>query len=290
MRRKRRCWNSPPSRGGVARQPKAGAPGGPVRTERFAERTTPSAQPARWLSAQTPLLATERCPHRPTPANTTPTAPPRLASCFTSSTIPYLRSSAFEMYIVDEAVQLTEPLTLGLILRARRFVLIGDDRQLPPVVRVRELGQSMFERLKRDTENLTLLETQYRMHPGIMELSNRLFYEGRLRSGIAVQERAAPDDAPVVFIPVKSERDGRSNPDEARVVVDLVESFTRDRVVDPESIGVVSPFRAQVVLLRQMLGGSRVTIDTVERFQGGERDIMILSFVRSRGTGFVFDG
>jgi len=52
---------------------------------------------------------------------------------------------------------------------------------------------------------------------------------------------------------------------------------------------VVSPFRAQVVLLRQMLAGSRVTVDTVERFQGGERDIMILSFVRSRGTGFVFD-
>ena len=211
------------------------------------------------------------------------------ATAHRASTIPYLRSSAFEMAIVDEAGQLTEPLTLGLILRARRFVLIGDDRQLPPVVRVRELGQSMFERLKRDTENLTLLETQYRMHPGIMELSNRLFYEGRLRSGIAVQERAAPDDAPVVFIPVKSERDGRSNPDEARVVVDLVESFTRDRGVDPESIGVVSPFRAQVVLLRQMLAGSRVTIDTVERFQGGERDIMILSFVRSRGTGFVFD-
>src|SRR6476619_2529533 len=48
-------------------------------------------------------------------------------------------------------------------------------------------------------------------------------------------------------------------------------------------------FRAQVVLLRQMLAGTGVTVDTVERFQGGERDVMILSFVRSRGTGFVFD-
>jgi len=211
------------------------------------------------------------------------------ATAHRASTIPYLRAAAFEMAIVDEAAQLTEPLTLGLILRARRFVLIGDDRQLPPVVRARELGQSMFERLKGETQNVTLIETQYRMHPGIMEVSNRLFYDGRLRSGVGADERTPPDGAPVVFIPVESDRDGRSNPDEARAVVELVRSFTRDRGIDPESIGIVSPFRAQVVLLRQMLPGSGVTIDTVERFQGGERDIMILSFVRSRGTGFVFD-
>jgi len=212
------------------------------------------------------------------------------ATAHRASTIPYLRSAAFEMAIVDEAAQLTEPLTLGLILRARRFVLIGDDRQLPPVVRARELGQSMFERLKREPQNVTLIETQYRMHPGIMEVSNRLFYDGRLRSGIGADERTPPDGAPVVFIPVESDCDGRSNPDEAQAVVELVQSFTRDRGIDPESIGIVSPFRAQVVLLRQMLPGSGIAIDTVERFQGGERDIMILSFVRSRGTGFVFDG
>jgi len=211
------------------------------------------------------------------------------ATSHRSSTIPYLRTRAFEMAIVDEAAQLTEPLTLGLILRARRFVLIGDDRQLPPVVRTRGLAHSMFERLKRDTPNVTLLETQYRMHPQIMEVSNRLFYDGRLKSGIGERDRKPPDGMPVVFVPVECHRDGRSNIDEARVVVDLVRSLTRDPAMDPESIGVVSPFRAQVVLLRQMLAGAGVTVDTVERFQGGERDIMILSFVRSRGTGFVFD-
>jgi len=193
------------------------------------------------------------------------------------------------MAIVDEAGQLTEPLTLGLILRARRFVLIGDDRQLPPVVRTHGLAHSMFERLKRETENVTLLETQYRMHPQIMDVSNRLFYEGRLKSGVGELDRQPPDGMPVVFIPVESSRDGRSNIDEARAVVDLVRSFTRGRGIAPETIGVVSPFRAQVVLLRQMLADTGVTVDTVERFQGGERDIMILSLVRSRGTGFVFD-
>jgi DNA replication ATP-dependent helicase Dna2 len=211
------------------------------------------------------------------------------ATAHRASTLPYLRMRAFEMAIVDEAGQLTEPLTLGLILRARRFVLIGDDRQLPPVVRNHGLAHSMFERLKRETDNVTLLESQYRMHPQIMDVSNRLFYDGRLKSGVSESERQPVDGMPVVFIPVESSRDGRSNVDEARVVVDLVRSFIRDRGIHPDTIGVVSPFRAQVVLLRQMLAGTGVTIDTVERFQGGERDIMILSFVRSRGTGFVFD-
>jgi superfamily I DNA and/or RNA helicase len=150
----------------------------------------------------------------------------------------------------------------------------------------------MFERLKRDTGNVTLLETQYRMHPAIMDVSNRLFYEGRLRAGVRPQDRTPPDGpdaAPVVFIPVESGRDGRSNIDEAHVIADLVRSFNRDYGIRSESIGVVSPFRAQVMLLRQMLAETGVTVDTVERFQGGERDIMILSFVRSHGTGFVFD-
>jgi DNA replication ATP-dependent helicase Dna2 len=195
------------------------------------------------------------------------------------------------MAIVDEAGQLTEPLTLGLILRARRFVLIGDDRQLPPVVRTRELAHSMFERLKSQ-DRMTFLDTQYRMHPEIMGISNRFFYDNKLKSGVAAEERAAMDGIPVVFLPVEPHAcDGteRKNPDEAEVVVELVKSFVRDERVRPETIGVVSPFRAQVVLLRQMLDGTGVAVDTVERFQGGERDIMILSFVRSRGTGFVFD-
>jgi superfamily I DNA and/or RNA helicase len=159
-------------------------------------------------------------------------------------------------------------------------------------VRNRDLAHSMFERLKRGTANVTLLETQYRMHPTIMDVSNRLFYDGRLKAGVHDRDRIPPDgpDAmPVVFIPVHSASDGRSNLDEAGVVLDLVRSFVRDRGISPESIGVVSPFRAQVVLLRQMLAGAGVAVDTVERFQGGEREIMILSFVRSRGTGFVFD-
>jgi DNA replication ATP-dependent helicase Dna2 len=216
------------------------------------------------------------------------------ATAHRACTAPFLRTRSFEMAIVDEAGQLTEPLTLGLILRSRRFVLIGDDRQLPPVVRTRKLAHSMFERLKANVErsgsnSLTLLDTQYRMHPEIMSLSNRLFYHGRLRSGVRPEERMPPDALPVEFIPVETLSDQRTNVTEAHVVRDLVGLFTREYRVHPEQLGVVSPFRAQVVLLRQLLAKSGVAVDTVERFQGGERDIMIISFARSQGTGFVFD-
>ncbi len=218
------------------------------------------------------------------------TAPILAATAHRASTTPFLRTRSFEMSIVDEAGQLTEPLTLGLILRARRFVLIGDDRQLPPVVRTRGLSHSMFERLKRQG-SMTMLDMQYRMHPEIMEVSNRLFYDGRLKAGIQSSDRLPHDGVPVVFVPVDADHgyDERKSDAEADVIDRMVRGFIREDQVTPASIGVVSPFRAQVVLLRQKLAGTGVAVDTVERFQGGERDIMILSFVRSRGTGFVFD-
>ena len=91
-------------------------------------------------------------------------------------------------------------------------------------------------------------------------------------AGIECDVRLSSDGEPVVFVPVESERDGRSSIDEARVVVQIVRSLMRDSRVPPEAIGVVSPFRAQVVLLRQLLADTGITIDTVERFQGGDAD------------------
>ena len=220
------------------------------------------------------------------------------ATAHRACTMPYLRQRKFEMVIVDEAAQLTEPLTLGLTLRGRRFVLVGDDRQLPPVVRTRGLAQSMFERLKLEaeaanSEALTLLDTQYRMHPDIMLVSNRLFYDGRLSSGVTHEDRLPPDGDSVMFVPVipaaGSVNDSRRNAAEAEMVAQLVQRFMAMPGVSPSGIGVVSPFRAQVALIRKLLQDVAVTVDTVERFQGGERDIMILSLVRAEGSDFVFD-
>jgi superfamily I DNA and/or RNA helicase len=131
------------------------------------------------------------------------------------------------------------------------------------------------------------------MHPDIMDVSNRLFYDGRLRTGVTHEERIPPDSQSVVFVPVISVNgsggDSRRNADEAEAVAQLVQRYVALPGVSPAMIGVVSPFRAQVVLLRKLLHDTGVTVDTVERFQGGERDIMILSLVRAEGSDFVFD-
>jgi DNA replication ATP-dependent helicase Dna2 len=210
------------------------------------------------------------------------------ATAHRACTMPYLRQRRFEMVIVDEAAQLTEPLTLGLILRGRRYVLVGDDRQLPPVVRTRGLAQSMFERLKQSSP-ITLLDTQYRMHPDIMSVSNQLFYDGRLRTGVTHEDRLPPDSRSVEFVSVAGasgpDKDSRRNTAEAEAVAQLVRRYADMSF----SIGVVSPFRAQVALIRGLLQDVPVTVDTVERFQGGERDIMILSLVRAESSNFVFD-
>ena len=219
-------------------------------------------------------------------------APVIASTAHRASTHPYVRGRTFEITLIDEASQLTEPLTLGLVMRAPRFVLIGDDRQLPPVVRGTELAISMFERLKGIAQreapgHLSLLDRQYRMHPSIMEVSNRLFYGGALSSGVAAEDRKPPYGRPVAFVPVDQASSGRTNLAEAHAVHAIVTSLLKE--VPARGIGVISPFRAQVVLLRQLLAGTGVMADTVERFQGGEREAIVLSLVRSRGTEFVFD-
>lgn len=213
------------------------------------------------------------------------------ATAHRAATTPFVRNRVFEMAIVDEAGQLTEPLALALIMRARRFVLIGDDKQLPPVSRVPGLQHSLFERLKRNAaehapESLTLLDTQYRMHPAIMDLANRWFYDGRLKTGVASEDRTLDDGYAIEFVPVEPATDGgRTNASEVDRVVEIVDRLAHTGC----DIGVISPYRAQVALLRQRLAGTRTTVDTVERFQGGERDVIIVSFVRPNATGFVFD-
>jgi hypothetical protein len=214
------------------------------------------------------------------------------ATAHRASTHPYLRSRTFGLTLVDEAAQLTEPLSLGLVMRAKRFVLIGDDFQLPPVVRAQRLGVSMFERLKQTAEResgerLSLLNVQYRMHPQIMDVSNRLFYRGRLSSGVTSEDRCPPFGSPLAFVRVDTPSEGRTNAAEAEAVRAIVDSLVDS--IAPESIGVISPFRAQVVVLRRVLADTGVVADTVERFQGGERDVIVVSLVRCRGSEFVFD-
>lgn len=210
----------------------------------------------------------------------------------------------FDLAILDEATQLTLPATLGALRFARRFVLVGDDRQLPPLVRsqtatAQGLKRSLFSALldRYGADASVLLRRQYRMHPVICAFPSGEFYEnalvaeGAARTAQLTLANAIPgpygrvlDPAhPVVFIDVPlepRERGRKENSAQALLVRNLVRELRRVCVA-AEDIGVIAPYRAQVAAIRARLvadGESAVLVDTVDRFQGGERSVIFYSF------------
>jgi len=204
-----------------------------------------------------------------------------------------MQTQSFDVAVVDEAGQLTEPGTLAALTRADRFVLVGDDEQLPPVVRAEnDLQESLFERLHEEFPGAsTLLERQYRMAQRIQSFPSRAFYDDQLRP--ATGEVAAhsvgdlpgvsPDLLPahlrerVAFVDPDGHADGNTNPREADEVAGVVASYL-DAGVAPEDIGVIAPYRAQVATVRARVPDD-ITVDTVDRFQGSSKDVIVVSFV-----------
>jgi DNA replication ATP-dependent helicase Dna2 len=211
-----------------------------------------------------------------------------------------LKSQSFDVAVVDEAGQLTEPGTFLATNLADRFVLVGDHRQLPPVVRsaggvdsddTADLQRSLFERLiEENPEAGVMLDRQYRMNQRVQYFSSREFYDGQLRpaSGeVAAQrlgdlpgvdvETLPPElrDA-VSFVDPGGTDEGNSNPVEADRVAELVAAF-REAGVAAEDIGVIAPFRAQVAEISRRLPD--VAVDTVDRFQGSATEVIVVSFV-----------
>ena len=201
-----------------------------------------------------------------------------------------MREQSFDVALVDEASQLTEPGTLAAVNRADRFVLVGDHEQLPPVVRAEnDLQRSLFERLiDAAPEASVMLDRQYRMSQRIQAFSSAEFYDGALRpatgdvaaqrlSDLGVDESALPAALrdPVAFVDPGGSRVGNTNPVEADRVAELVEAFVAAGV-DPDDVGVIAPFRAQVAEISKR---TDVTVDTVDRFQGSSKEVVIVSFV-----------
>lgn len=244
------------------------------------------------------------------------------ATAYQVASHPLFLKQRFDRVIVDEAGQLDEPSTLGALLLAPRFVLGGDHLQLPPVVKVRSsessgnetsgLEQSLFERLVRSSpeSGISRLRVQYRMNQEVQDIPSRLFYDGRLVPFPDVASRrlnlkpGASDhfeinriidpEVPVVFVDVSGSESGKASPQEALVASRIVESLVVSGVPSNE-IGIITPYRAQQALIRGHLSEARrtlprVAVDTVDRFQGGEREVIILSLARSDGvTSFLAD-
>ena len=262
------------------------------------------------LVARARALAGDRDGSEPSPSRireTLRTAPLVAATTATWSSDSYDdvgEPLLFDLAILDEATQLTLPATLGALRFVRRFVLVGDDRQLPPLVRSetaadRGLKRSLFATLlDRWGEAASAgLRRQYRMHPVICAFPSGEFYDGALvaegaaRTEVLSLARPIPapytrvlDPArPIVFIdtPLEPHERGRKESRaQATVIHNLVQAL-RAAGVAAADMGVIAPYRAQVAAIRAKLAASGemgVLVDTVDRFQGGERSVIFYSF------------
>ncbi len=227
-----------------------------------------------------------------------------------------LKEFRFDVAVVDEGSQQIVPSTLIPIVRAKRFVIAGDHRQLPPTVVSKEaqkLKRSLFEDLiDRYPDHSGMLTIQYRMNEKIMEFSNREFYENRLVAHESVKNRLLSDlnpkeplkfkdildpSEPIVFVDTAGVEATESLPDrstsyenktEADLVVDLVEELVR-MGIEPPDIGVISPYLSQVKRIKNGLSNSvpGCEVKSVDGFQGREKEVIIISFVRSNPEGEI---
>jgi len=211
----------------------------------------------------------------------------------------------FDVAVVDEASQSTIPSVLIPLNKAEKFVLAGDHKQLPPtVLEAEELSVTLFEILiNKYPEKAKMLEVQYRMNEKLMEFPNQEFYGRKLKAHESVKNitlvdlgvkkvkdgfwRIVNPDEVLVFIdtsncPNKWERQrkgstSRENPLEAEIVRKVV-SMLREMGVRKEWIGVITPYEDQVDLIRQFVD---VEVNTVDGYQGREKEVIVISFVRS---------
>ena len=231
----------------------------------------------------------------------------------TGLTSDVLGARRYDLAVVDEAGQSTEPASWLPLMRANKLVLAGDHRQLPatvisPEAAERGLSVSLMERVvgRFGSAASRLLAVQYRMHAGIMAFSNAEFYAGELTADESVAGHrlcdlpgvaAGPDTGrPVRFIDTAGagfdeevEEDGGSkhNPGEAERVVRVVRGWLAAGV-PAGVIGVITPYRAQVRRLRERLADvPDVEVDSVDGFQGREKEAVAISLVRSNPEGKI---
>ena len=239
-----------------------------------------------------------------------------IASTLTGSANRLLSGQKFGTLFIDEAAQALEPACWIAIRKASRVILAGDHCQLPPTVKSIAalrggLGTTLMERIvKQKPETVTLLKTQYRMNEQIMRFSSDWFYGGMIEAAPQVRFRGIFDlDNPMTWIDTSAvagkeefvgESFGRINRAEADMTLDVLqEYFTRigkARVLEERiDVGVISPYRAQVQLLRRLIRKKEffkpyrglISVNTVDGFQGQERDVIVISLVRANADGQI---
>ena len=220
----------------------------------------------------------------------------------------------FNTVFIDEAGQALEPACWIPILKAQKVVLTGDHCQLPPTIKSKDAGKLGFNNTLLEKcvllypEAVTLLNLQYRMNSSIMEYPSKVFYNSTLTAHPTVANRLLlEDNTPFTFIDTagsgyqeKLEGTSTTNPDEAvflfnylNKLVEKIKSGSSE--ADFPTIAVISPYREQIRLLKEQLVNTPdlkefepyISINTIDSFQGQERDLVVISLVRSNSNGDI---
>ena len=227
-----------------------------------------------------------------------------------------LTGQKFGTLFIDEAAQALEAACWIPIRKADRVILAGDHCQLPPTVKAPEalragLGHTLMQTIvKNKPDTVSLLKLQYRMNDEIMRFSSEWFYGGMLQSAPEVKYRSILDfDTPIEWINTEGldcneefigENYGRINKSEAELSIEQLKGYItkigRERFLDERiDVGMISPYKAQVQYLRRLVRNDAffkpyrqaITINTVDGFQGQERDVILISLVRANEEGQI---
>ena len=239
----------------------------------------------------------------------------------------HMRHLSFETVFIDEAAQALEPGCWIPIAKGQRIVLAGDHHQLPPTVKSEQaaregLRETLFEKcIQRQPNTARMLTTQYRMHEQIMGFSSDKFYGGQLvphasvrHAGLEAYDLRFAPDLPVEFIDTAGcgyqevaipESRSTANPEEAHLLLERLAQLLApydaaehdEHQHTPLSIGVIAPYRAQINYLKDAIEDSevlnglllqrRLSVGTVDSFQGQERDIIAITLTRSNPQGEI---
>ena len=225
-----------------------------------------------------------------------------------------VRSRKYHTVVIDEAGQALEPACWIPILKAKKVVFAGDHCQLSPTVKSNlaarnGLSTTLLEKcVALQPEAVVLLEEQYRMHETIMGYSSKVFYEGKLKANAAVAGRLLyKGDTPLTFIDTagcgfdeKNEGTSSTNPEEAvfllkhltQLVQKLKLLYTSENF---PTVAVISPYKQQVYVLKDLLLNApelqiyadKISVNTIDSFQGQERDVVYISLTRSNAEGTI---
>ena len=225
-----------------------------------------------------------------------------------------VKNLRYHTVVIDEAGQALEPASWIPILKAKKLVLAGDHFQLSPTVKSKEaakkgLGITLLEKaVALHPEAVVLLEEQYRMNEAIMAYPSRAFYMDKLKANHSVAHHLIKEgDSPLLFIDTagcgfeeKSENTSTSNPEEAAFVIShlqnlLCETQEHDSAPSSLSVAIIAPYKEQIYILGEQVEHatglqpyrSQISINTVDSFQGQERDVVYISMTRSNSEGAI---